>query len=355
MAKKYGKWETVRDLNSGGQAITYLVVETGKEESPENLRVLKRLKNIKRKDRFEAELQAGLKLSHANIVKVEDHDLNNDPPYIVSEYCSGGSLEDALETIRGMPLKQRLELFLSICNGVAHAHQNKPIIIHRDIKPDNIFLRQPGLVPTVGDFGLCFIEDGERVTLLGEQVGSRFYMPPELADGRADEITPRSDVYSLGKVLYWLASGGKIFDREQHEEPRYNLTVGRLNPEYFLLNALLRKAITKKPSDRYENAALLGQEIKTLIMQVEAKSHYIDINTPQQCTFCGTGKYEIIVDMPNNAYSSPGADEALQSIRNLGWTAVGEAKWLIMVCDNCAHMAIFRPDRSKNKKAWSRT
>jgi serine/threonine protein kinase len=103
MASKwnYGKWNKVSDLSSGGQAITYIVVEAGEADLPANRRVLKRLKNPKRKNRFEAELQAGLTLSHPNIVKVVDHDLNNDPPYIVSEYCSGGSLEGAIDIIKG--------------------------------------------------------------------------------------------------------------------------------------------------------------------------------------------------------------------------------------------------------------
>lgn len=354
MASKwnYGKWNKVSDLSSGGQAITYIVVEAGEEDLPANRRVLKRLKNPKRKNRFEAELQAGLTLSHPNIVKVVDHDLNNDPPYIVSEYCSGGSLEGAIDIIKGMDLGARLSLFRSICDGVAHAHQNNPSIIHRDIKPDNIFLRNPGLIPAVGDFGLCFIEDGERVTLFDEQVGSRFYMPPELADGKAEDVTTRSDVYSLGKVLYWLASGGKIFDREQHEAPKYNLTTDRLNPAYFMLNALLRKAITYNPLDRFENAAILSQKISKLILQVDAKGNHIDINTPQQCSFCRIGKYDIRIDMRNA--SGEKFDHMKWQLERFGLSRNGEPRWIIMVCDNCAHVAFFRPDLSANQDAWKK-
>lgn len=354
MASKwnYGKWNKVSDLSSGGQAITYIVVEAGEADLPANRRVLKRLKNPKRKNRFEAELQAGLTLSHPNIVKVVDHDLNNDPPYIVSEYCSGGSLEGAIDIIKGMDLGARLSLFRSICDGVAHAHQNNPSIIHRDIKPDNIFLRNPGLIPAVGDFGLCFIEDGERVTLFDEQVGSRFYMPPELADGKAEDVTTRSDVYSLGKVLYWLASGGKIFDREQHEAPKYNLTAGRLNPEYFMLNALLRKAITLNPADRFKDAAMLSREISTLIMQVDAKGNHIDITIPQQCSFCRTGKYDIHVDMQNSLGGR--LDNLLVKIERFGFPRYDDQRWIIMICDNCAHVAFFRPDLSANRDAWKK-
>jgi serine/threonine protein kinase len=357
MAKQYGKWRVVRDLGQGGQAITYVVLESGRDDQPENRRVLKRLKNVKRKPRFEQELEAGLALSHPNIIHVEDHDINHHPPYFVTEYCAGGTLEDSLDRIKMMSTRHRLELFRSICNGVAHAHCNRPRIIHRDLKPENIFLREPGQIPVIGDFGLCFKDDGERYTLLDEQVGSRFYMAPELADGKAEEVGPQCDIYSLGKVFYWIIANGRIFDRERHREPKYDISKDRVEPEYFLINSLLDKMIATDPLTRFSDAAVLVQEVERLIKQMDNHGHHIDIDVPQLCMFCGLGRYQVVFDqvnVPNRNVNSFEVNQTAVHIRQFGLNANVETQWLILVCDNCANVQMFRPDCSKNRTAWRR-
>ncbi|MFI5322988.1 MAG: protein kinase [Thermodesulfobacteriota bacterium] len=113
-------------------------------------------------------------------------------------------------------------MFQQICEGVAYAHTKG--VIHRDLKPDNIFLRTRKGPVVVGDFGICYLEqDGKRITLTDEAVGPRNFIAPELEDGRLELISTKCDVYSLGKILYWLLSGGKIFSREKHREPQFDL------------------------------------------------------------------------------------------------------------------------------------
>jgi serine/threonine protein kinase len=103
-----------------------------------------------------------------------------------------------------------LELFEQICKGIAYAHSQG--VIHRDIKPDNIFLRTELGPAVVGDFGICFVEqDGTRLTILDEAVGPTMFIAPELEDGRLTNITNKCDTYSSGKLLYWLLSGGTNF------------------------------------------------------------------------------------------------------------------------------------------------
>ncbi len=105
-----------------------------------------------------------------------------------------------------MPLAERtLELLIDIANGLAHAHANG--IVHRDIKPANLLLSGAPALPVIADFGICYVVDGDRMTLTDEAVGPRLFVAPELEDGRAEQVSARSDVYTLGKLLYWLLKG----------------------------------------------------------------------------------------------------------------------------------------------------
>lgn len=219
MAKIYGnRWQISEGLGEGGQAHTFLVKDV--ERDDDTRYVLKRLKNINRIKRFEDEVKAVKSLSHENIVTLIDFDLEGDQPYLVMEYCSGGSLANIEPFWREQPIVA-LRLFEQICEGVAYAHANN--VVHRDIKPDNIFLRNKNGPLVIGDFGICYLEkDGTRVTLTDEAVGARSYIAPELEEGRVNIVSKRSDTYSLGKLLYWLLSG-RVISREQYRDRKWDL------------------------------------------------------------------------------------------------------------------------------------
>ena len=153
------------------------------------------------------------------MVAIQDYDLDADRPYLVTEWCEGGELSEI--DLSEISIPERLGLLVGVCQGVAHAHSGG--VTHRDLKPGNIFLRGDG-TPVVGDFGLCFIEGGERLTFVDEAVGPRLFMAPEMEEGRSDEVGPWSDVYSLGKVLYWLVAQKRVFSREKHRQPDWDLT-----------------------------------------------------------------------------------------------------------------------------------
>ncbi|MDQ3816516.1 MAG: protein kinase, partial [Acidobacteriota bacterium] len=139
MGKRFDEWEVVRELSQGGQAWTYLVKKDGGRD--DELFVLKRL--IRKSDpnrikRFQQEISIGLNLSHPNVLKVVGYNINHEHPYLVTEYCSGGSLANV--KVIDYSDTERLSIFLAICHGVGHAHSKG--VIHRDLKPDNIFLRE---------------------------------------------------------------------------------------------------------------------------------------------------------------------------------------------------------------------
>src|SRR5205823_72295 len=135
-------------------------------------------------------------------------------PFFVAEYCAASDLSRA--NLSGKDLLAKLRIFRQVCDAVSAAH--KADILHRDLKPPNIFIRGDGSV-VVGDFGLCIdLNDiKERATHTMEGVGAERYIAPEVAKGRVPEPQPTSDIYSLGKVLYFILSG-RTLAREEYAE-----------------------------------------------------------------------------------------------------------------------------------------
>ncbi len=273
----------------GGQAHTFLVKDI--RGATQSLYVLKRLKNIKRLERFKREIEAVRNLNHENLVRFIDFDLDDKAPYLVTEYCTGGSLAEARPFWQDSPAKA-LTLFQQICAGVAYAHAQK--IIHRDLKPENIFLRTETGPAVVGDFGICFIDDGDRVTLVDEAVGPRLFIAPELEDGRVSSVSARSDTYSLGKILYWLLSGGKVFSREKHRDRSFDLKkenadtiLGWDNVYMEHVNRILDVMVTPNPEERQDVhvISILAKRAQRLIAKEFTP---IVPGLRQPCTYCGS-------------------------------------------------------------------
>ena len=308
-------------------------------------RLLKRLKNLERIERFKREIEAIRNLSHENIVRLIDFDLESSKPYLVMEYCTGRSLAQVEPFWLISPTKT-FEVFQQICEGVLYAHRQN--IIHRDLKPDNIFLRTKDGPAVVGDFGICyFTETEDRLTLTEEAVGPRFFMAPELEDGRLKDISPKSDVYSLGKILYWLFSGGKIFSREKHRDINFDLkgynldtVLGWDNVYLEHVNRLLDLMIVSNPQDRadLDNILILSRKA---IRLVEKEFTPIDKDIKQPCKYCGYGYYVMRVE-DNGDVSS------------FGFTPYGGSDWRILVCNRCGHVQIFRLDKAEKPSWWNK-
>jgi serine/threonine-protein kinase PpkA len=342
VAQQYDKWKVVEQIGQGGQAKALRVYD--ENDSEKKPFVLKRLSNLKRLSRFEKEVRAGLELSHPNILKIVDKNLNHKSPYFVAEYCPNGALES--EKLSGLSFVERLRMFSAICRGVEHAHEKG--FTHRDLKPDNIFLRED-MTPVVGDFGLCFItEEGDRVTMLDEQVGSRWYMAPELGHGMAEDVTPAADVYSLGKVLYWMLAG-KPFDREEHRNPKFDLTQGQTAPDIFFIYDILDRMIVHDPRKRFADAGAVADSVDEAIRLIGVRAHLLDLKVPQQCNYCGRGLYKPVADTTSLTDRSGVTD-----VHNFGFTIMGRPLMLILVCDYCSNVQMFRPDLSGNRNAWEK-
>lgn len=242
---------------------------------------------------------------------------------------------------------ERFRIFLAICHGVGCAHSQG--VVHRDLKPANIFMMEDLHTPIVGDFGLCLLADQEeRLTEVNEAVGARWYMAPELEDGLNIDVDASADVYSLGKILYWMFAG-KVFSREKHRTPQYDLTSSRKDAAIFLIYDLLDGMIVSDSAyRRFKNASELSEAVESTLRRIEVNAHHIDLSAPQACLYCGLGFDQRIVD------ESPETNKTGEypELSQFGLRGLHRSSWLILACDYCGNVQMFRRDYSKEKDVW---
>lgn len=245
---QWGRWISDGPVFAeGGQGRLYIVRDGNGEHYGKF--VLKELKNPHRVGRFQTELDAISKLlRHPNIIELVDYGIYRDPtkPCYVMPFADGTLVTFVQQN--KFEFKRIFEIFERICCGVAHLHSSG--IIHRDIKPENILMF--GDNPRVSDFGLALIADIPRETQTGEAVGPRFYMAPELEDGRCLDVGTEADVYSLGKLLYFMLSGGKIFAREKYRQRDFALDRQLSDDRLQIFNVVFGRSVT---SDRHQREA----------------------------------------------------------------------------------------------------
>jgi len=213
--------------------------------------------------RFQKEAQAAARLSHPNIVNIYDVGVADDAHYIVMEYVPGTTLKDRIRAEGHLSEAEALNIAREIAEALASAHANN--LVHCDIKPHNI-LMMPGGHIKVADFGIARAVTESTMTYSGNIVGSVHYISPEQARGTM--ITPRSDIYSLGVVLYEMLTGKLPFNGETpvsiamkhlQEKPR---SVRELNPSISLATAILVERAMSKESDMRPSGENLIQEIR---------------------------------------------------------------------------------------------
>ena len=260
-----GKYEIRRELGRGAMGVVYEAFDTVIERTVA-------LKTIRRDQlegdeaqqtvaRFLREAKAAGRLSHPGVVAVYDYGEEGGTSYIAMEFVRGQSLKDYFERNERFPIAQTARVMHELLDALAYAHDNG--IVHRDIKPANIMLLENGRVK-VADFGIARIQSSE-FTQAGQILGTPSYMSPEQFMGQP--VDGRSDLFSAGVLLYQLLTGERpftgaattIMHKVLMEDP---LPPSRLNvqvPKPF--DAVIRKAMAKRPEDRFQSAAALSEAI----------------------------------------------------------------------------------------------
>ncbi len=264
MAKKPtlygGRWRILGEtVGEGGQGTARRVRDT--RDGSEHW-VLKELKYRERLLRFEREIRALETLDSPHIPKTEDYSLEH-PAYHVSPYLGVGLNKH----VRSEPLDidRALALFEQVVRAVRDAHGTSEVVVHRDVKPNNVVVAPTGDKTYLIDFGLCQFDDGELTTLTtGEEpFGNAAFAAPECLLGREEEPGPPCDVYSLGKLLYWMVSGGGHINRETLS-PR---VLGGIATDdrlvRFYVARLLRGTVVEAPGGRWTAPRLLEEVVKT--------------------------------------------------------------------------------------------
>ena len=215
--------------------------------------------------RFETEAQSAARLTHPNIVSIYDVGVDNGIYYIVMELIQGKTLKEIIVEEGGpLPWKWSINVAIQIASALDMAHKNN--IIHRDIKPHNIIITEDG-VAKVTDFGIAKAVSNSTITAFGTTIGSVHYLSPEHARGGYTDA--KSDIYSLGVVMYEMLTGRVPFDadtpvsvalKHMQEEPQEPIELNPNIPES--INKIIMKALKKDPVERYQTSMELLRDLK---------------------------------------------------------------------------------------------
>lgn len=264
------RYELIEKIGGGGMAVVYKA----------KCRLLNRFVAVKilRPDfindeefvkRFRVEAQAAASLSHPNIVSIYDVGHEDEYHYIVMEYVDGITLKEYITQKKALNWKEATGIALQICSAIEQAHRRH--IVHRDIKPHNILITKDGIAK-VTDFGIAKAVTSSTITMVGSTIGSVHYFSPEQArGGYTDE---KSDLYSLGIVLYEMVTGKIPFDAEtpvavalKHIQDQAVQPMD-LNPDISNgINDIIMKAIRKDMGTRYQTASEMLEDLHRVLKE----------------------------------------------------------------------------------------
>lgn len=262
------RYEIIEQIGSGGMAIVYMARDT-KLDRFVTFKVLKEehLSDEFVFSKFNTEARAAASLSNQHIVNIYDVGVEGDIHYIVMEYIDGITLKELINTRAPFEPEETLGVAIQIAQALSHAHQNK--VVHQDIKPQNILISERGVVK-VTDFGIASAQAVNSSTTTNSTVGSIHYFSPEQAQGRY--VDQRSDIYSLGIVMFEMATGTLPFEGDSSVSVALKHINEPLPPmEEFnpgisqSLKKIITKATGKNTNSRYISIEEMMDDLKLAI------------------------------------------------------------------------------------------
>jgi serine/threonine-protein kinase len=265
----FGKYEIIGEIGRGGMGVIYKARQKDLERTVAIKMILaSQLASRQQVERFVAEARTMARLHHPNIVRIHETGEVHGQHYFVMEYITGASLAEELRKGTIGPEKAA-RLVALVARAVQHLHEQG--IVHRDLKPSNILLDEKGQ-PYVTDFGLVKMLGSTNQTTTGAILGTPAYMAPEQATGRAEQVGPHSDVYSLGAILYELITGRPPFQAEtaldtlvqviESEPTQPRLINSHLSRH---LETICMRCLDKDPAERYPSAGALAEDLERYV------------------------------------------------------------------------------------------
>ena len=283
MISQLGRYEVLGELGQGAMGVVY------KAKDPLIDRVVA-IKTInlslavdekeEYEGRFYQEAKAAGRLNHPNIVTIYDVGKSGDVAYIAMELLEGRELRDIMNGGSLLPVDQVLNIVAQVAQGLAYAHEHD--IVHRDVKPSNIMVIRDGHVK-ITDFGIARMASSSVRTQTGMVLGSPKYMSPEQVMGKS--IDQRSDIFSLGVMLYEMLTGQAPFNGENVNAIMYQTlnaiplppnTLNKIVPE--MVNFIVAKALAKGLEDRYQNAKDFAGDLRTCYDTLPRSGQQVDLS-----------------------------------------------------------------------------
>jgi len=315
---KLAKYEVLEEVGHGGMAVVYRGMDS----------VLKREVAIKvlhphladrpeSRKRLEREAIAVAALRHENILEIFDSSGDSaGESYIVTEFIHGPTLREWLED----DYRPRPAIAVLVVHRLALAlvHAHKAGIVHRDIKPENVMIRRDDGCIKLMDFGIAQILDNQKLTMTGQLIGSPAYMAPELINGRP--LDARTDLFSLGILLYQLATGELPFAGRNPHEVLNRIADGNYAPPSTVnplvdsdLEALLAKALATNPDERFQSAESMATQLELYLAEMELEPTAAELRTYFQGAGTAIADLDARVSKALMAHAQRAAQEGLHA------------------------------------------
>jgi hypothetical protein len=299
-----GKWVIDSELGRGGMGRVFLAHDEGDSGQQAAVKILSAelAQEAGFLERFKREIDVLRELNHPNIVRLYDSGSQDILNFYAMEYVEGEDFEQILRKQGRLPWRDVLHAALQVCLALKHAHDRG--IIHRDLKPPNL-LRTPQQVVKLTDFGIAKVFASRHLTNVGGVVGTAEYLSPEQATGK--QSTKRSDLYSLGVVLYTLLTGRTPFEGHSTAEILHKHLYGQFSPPMKLVpevphdfDEVICQLLEKDPAKRPADALVLHRQLDSIRRRMERKSSMTSPGTPTDATVA-----ENATDLPQGSNPGP--------------------------------------------------